>query len=395
MDTQRTVLVLNQFALPSNCPGGTRHVEMFSLLENWRSIFIVGDRNYFSGERIDTSDARFRTVRLLITGKTPARRAMGWLEYMVKAIFVGLKERNVDVIYASSPHLFTPVAGWVLAKMMRAKLVVEIRDLWPESFIALDVIRTQGRMYKGLKALEKWIYDRADWIVGVSVQWKVYFQQNAPNKSFTAIPNGTDVAAFDLAKPAALDWGKHGSATNGLKFVFAGSHGPKDGLDLLLDAVGDFPEDLFVLIGNGTEKSKLADRVEREGLKNVLMLEPVTKAELPSYLKLMDVGLHLVADWEVFKRGMSPNKLHDYLGVGLPVISNAVGEPHHILEVSRAGVGVSSGEISRGIRAMKMLERTELRAMGQNGREWMLNNRSRPIVASALEQVLNEVSKSG
>ncbi|MGX9900052.1 hypothetical protein ACW0JT_09265 [Arthrobacter sp. SA17] len=134
--------------------------------------------------------------------------------------------------------------------------------------------------------------------------------------------------------------------------------------------------------------------MEREGLENVLMIPPVTKTELPSYLKLMDVGLHLVADWEVFKRGMSPNKLHDYLGVGLPVISNAVGEPHRILEVSRAGVGVSAGDISRGIRAMKMFERKELRAMGQNGREWMLNNRSRPIVASVLEQVLNDVSKN-
>ncbi|MGX9900051.1 glycosyltransferase [Arthrobacter sp. SA17] len=240
---------------------------MFSLLENWRSVFIVGDKNYFSGESIETTDPRFRTVRLLITGKTPIRRAVGWLEYMLKAVFVGSRERNVDVIYASSPHLLTPVAGWVLAKLMRAKLVVEIRDLWPESFVALDVIPTEGRIYKGLKVLEKWIYGRADWIVGVSAQWTIYFEQNAPSKNFTAIPNGTDVAAFDAAKPAAFDWGKHGAETKGLKFVFAGSHGPKDGLDLLLDAVGDFPEDLFVLIGNGTERASLLTEWSGRGWK--------------------------------------------------------------------------------------------------------------------------------
>lgn len=388
------VLVLNHFAVPGNCPGGTRHVEMFSLLKHWRATFIVGDTNYFSGEKIVTDDKRFRIVRVRVKGKTPMRRASGWIEYCVKAIFVGLRERRVDVVYASSPHLLTPVAGWILAKLLRAKLVVEIRDLWPESFVALDVIRPNGKAYAALRSLERWVYRRADRIVGVSSQWNSYFAENAPSKNFTAIPNGTDVAAFDEAKPASSgEWVRRCRETKGLNFVFAGSHGPKDGLDLLLDAVSAFPEDLFVLIGDGTDKEKISARVRSDGLKNVLMLDPVTKAELPSYLKRMDVGLHLVADWEVFKRGMSPNKLHDYLGVGLPVLSNAVGEPHLILKESKAGIGVSPREIAKGIEALKQLKADELRAMGRNGRHWMENNRSRPIVAALLEDVLDSVSR--
>lgn len=390
----RKVLVLNQFAVPGNCPGGTRHVEMFSLLKEWQTTFVVGDVNYFSGEKIQTDDKRFRTVRLRVQGKSPVRRALGWIEYSAKAIFVGLRERGVDVVYASSPHLLSPVAGWVLSKLLRAQLVVEIRDLWPESFAALNVIRPDGKLYRALRLLERWVYQRADSIVGVSSQWKSYFAQNAPGKPYTAIPNGTDIVAFDIAQPASTgEWVQRCKSTKGLNFVFAGSHGPKDGLDLLLDAVPDFPDDLFVLIGDGTDKEKIASRVHREGMENVLMLDPVTKADLPSYLKLMDVGLHLVSDWDVFKLGMSPNKLHDYLGVGLPVISNAVGEPHQILEESKAGVGVSPRDISRGISTMKLFRQEELTTMGKNGRDWMEISRSRPIVAALLENVLNSVAQ--
>lgn len=389
------VLVLNQFAVPATYPGGTRHVEMFSLLKSWDASFVIGDLNYFSGEKVSTSDSRFTVLRLRINGKSPVRRALGWAEYAVKAIGAGLRERGVDVVYASSPHLLSPVAGWVLAKMHRAKLVVEIRDLWPESFVALRAIRANGKLHVALQLLERWIYRRADWIVGVSSQWSSYFHENAPSKPFTAIPNGTDVIAFASAeRPEFGSLSELCKKTVGLNFVFAGSHGPKDGLDLLLDAAPEFPEDLFVLIGDGSDKVNIAERIHREQMKNVVMLDPVTKATLPGYLKLMDVGLHLVSDWDVFKMGMSPNKLHDYLAAGLPVISNAPGEPHEILEDSMAGIGVAPRDISTGIREMKAYTNEERVRMGTSGHGWMVKYRSRQIVAEVLESVLNEVSNT-
>jgi glycosyltransferase involved in cell wall biosynthesis len=318
---------------------------------------------------------------------------LGWTEYALKAVWVGLREGRVDVVYASSPHLLSPVAGWVLAKLLRAKLVVEIRDLWPESFVALRAIRANGKVHRALQLLERWVYRRAEWIVGVSSQWSSYFKINAPTRQFTAIPNGTDVVAFASAEPPTSGFlAEMCEKTKGLNFVFAGSHGPKDGLDLLMDAAPEFPDDLFILIGDGTDKEKIADRISREQITNVVLLDPVTKTALPGYLKLMDVGLHLVSDWDVFKMGMSPNKLHDYLAAGLPVISNAPGEPHEILENSKAGIGVSPRDISGGIRAMKGLTGRERTSMGISGHDWMAKNRSRHIVAEVLEKVLNEVS---
>lgn len=393
LSSPRRVLVLNQFAVPATCPGGTRHVEMFSLLEDWTASFIIGDANYFTGDKVSTEDSRFRILRLRITGKSPLRRVLGWTEYAVKAVLVGIREREVDVVYASSPHLLSPVAGWVLAKVHRAKLVVEIRDLWPESFVALKAIRANGRVHLALQLLERWVYRRAEWIVGVSSQWASYFEVNAPSKQFTAIPNGTDVTAFASAVPPKSGvLAEMCEMTKGLNFVFAGSHGPKDGLDLLLDAARDFPDDLFVLIGDGTDKPKIADRISGEKIENVVLMDPVPKSALPGYLKLMDVGLHLVSDWDVFKMGMSPNKLHDYLAAGLPVISNAPGEPHEILKESKAGLGVSPRDISAGVRAMKALTDRERKAMGTSGHGWMSANRSRQIVAEVLEGVLNDVS---
>jgi glycosyltransferase involved in cell wall biosynthesis len=391
---QRRVLVLNQFALPGGSPGGTRHVELFSHSQRWCPTFIVGDTNYFSGEPVTTTDPRFRIVPLHSKGKSPSRRATGWIEYAVKAVVLGLREHGVDVVYASSPHLLSPVAGWILAKFLGARLVVEIRDLWPESFVALGAMRAEGKMFMALRILERWIYRRADWIVGVSSQWTSYFAEHAPGKRYTAIPNGTDVTAFRAAKPASSgSWILRCQRTKGLNFVFAGSHGPKDGLNLLLDAVPEFPDDLFVLIGDGTDKKQIADRIMRERIDNVLMLAPVSKEALPSYLKHMDVGLHIVSDWSVFKLGMSPNKLHDYLSAGLPVISNAPGEPHDILHQSGSGVGVEPHAISQGLLAMKRLLPSDRQQMGKSGFEWMARNRSRTVVARVLEDVLDDVTR--
>lgn len=385
------VLVINQFAVPEGSPGGTRHVEMFSLLRRWDSRFIIGDRNYFTGETVTTDDERFHLVKTRAKGKSVIKRGLSWLEFSLKAFYRGLCEERVDVVYASSPHLLAPVSGWLVAKFKSARLVVEIRDLWPESFVAAGAITRGGLAYKALRLLEKWIYRRADWIVGVSDEWQPYFNDNAQGKRFTSIPNGTDVAAFDAADPYDKDFWGDSDLGGGLKFVFAGSHGPKDGLDLLLDVVNDFPEDLFVLIGDGTDKEKIASRVAREELNNVVLLPPVTKSELPRYLKRMDVGLHLVSDWDVFKKGMSPNKLHDYLGCGLPVVSNAEGEPHRILDLSGGGIGVAPRDIAAGLRAVKNLTAGERTSMGQSGRKWMLNNRSRTIVAETLEDLLDTV----
>lgn len=385
------VLVLNQFAVPDGNPGGTRHVEMFSRIASCETAFVVGSINYFSSEPIVTVDERFRIVRMRPWGKSLIQRVCGWIEYSCKAVFGSLREQRIDVVYASTPHLLAPVAGWVIAKLKRARLVVEVRDLWPESFVALGAIRRGGFLYRVLSVLERWIYRRADWIVGVSDEWRAYFSTNAPGKPYTPIPNGTDVEAFDVASAHTWEDLFDEAPPSGIKFVFAGSHGPKDGLDLLLDVVIDFPEDLFVLIGDGTDKEKIRRRIAAENLSNVLLLPPVPKSELPRYLKMMDVGLHLVSDWEIFKKGMSPNKLHDYLGAALPVISNAEGEPHRILSHAGAGVGVGANDIRSGLKAMKELTLAERAAMGERGRAWMLQNRSRPIVARNLEYVLRSV----
>ena len=109
----KRVLVLNHFAVPEGSAGGTRHVEMFTRLgDGWEAEIIAADRNLFDPSHAHRSGRGFRTVRTTPYGSNGPARILNWVSYAVGALFVGLRSRRPDVVYASSPHL---LAGLVPA----------------------------------------------------------------------------------------------------------------------------------------------------------------------------------------------------------------------------------------------------------------------------------------
>src|SRR5436190_433066 len=128
---RRRVIVLNHFAAPLDAPGGTRHVELFSRLHDWDAIVIAGSRSLYTRQPSSSRDEMFRPVWVSpYRGNGPTRVA-NWLSYCLTSIVAGLRYGQVDVVYASSPHLLAGLAGWILARIRRVPLVLEIRDLWP------------------------------------------------------------------------------------------------------------------------------------------------------------------------------------------------------------------------------------------------------------------------
>lgn len=390
------VLVLNHFALPRSQGGGTRHVELFSRLGTWSWLIIAGDRNNYTRERFSAdesgADAGFDTVAVPSYSGNGGGRVWNWLVYAVRAGWRALRQPRYDIVYASTPHLLTPVAGWAVAKLRRARFVLEVRDLWPRSMVELGHLRAGSRLHRVLVGLERFLYRAADRIVVVTDGWERHFASLGIDPSkLVVVSNGADPDDFTPTRAREDARAELGLRPDAFVAVYAGAHGPANGLDAVLDAARELPELTYLLVGDGLDKPRLVERAQALGLDNVVFHPPVPKDRLADLLIAADAGLHTLADAELFKEGMSPNKLYDYLAFGLPAITNAGGEAEQVLDQAGAGFGCPPDGLPAALTKLAGVDAAERDAMGKRGRAFVQAHKSRSAMAARLRDTLDAV----
>jgi glycosyltransferase involved in cell wall biosynthesis len=387
------VVVLNHFAVPADAPGGTRHVELFSRLKDWDAVVLAAPRSLISGERTVSSDGIWRAV-WAPPARGPATRVLSWAAYSVTALACGLLSRRPDVVYASSPHLLAGLSGLVLARLRRAHFVLEVRDLWPQVLIDMGELGEGSGMARALRALEELLYSRAEAIVVLAPGVEHDLASRGFAGKVTLIPNGADPE--DFAPGAARTELRRRFGLEGFVVAYAGAHGRANGLDLVLDAAQEIqntaPQVRFLLVGDGSLKPHLVARAQHEGLANVTFMDPVPKREVPALLGAVDAGLHVLADVALFRYGVSPNKLFDYMAAGLPVITNTPGEMAAMVESAGAGIAVTPAGIADGVLALANASPEQLQQWGDAGRRFMTDHASRSAMATRLGQLLATVS---
>ncbi|WP_026267763.1 glycosyltransferase family 4 protein [Micromonospora sp. CNB394] len=389
------VIVLNQYAQPLSRAGGTRHVELFSRLHGWEWSIITASWDHFSHRELPVDDTHFVPVPVTRYRSNDHRRVLSWLTYGWNAARLVVRGPRPDVVYASSPHILAPVAGWAAARLRRCHFVLEVRDLWPEAMVSTGFLRRNSPTHRALRALERWLYRRADRIVIVAAGWHAHLAETGvPTDKIEWISNGAEPEDFE-PRPDQYRTLRQRVPVKGKLLVFAGSHGAINGLHRLLDAIAEVPEHTFVLIGDGLEKPALMARAAAEDLSNVHFLDGVSKQELRGILGGADVGIHVLAHSPVYDLGASPNKLYDYMAAGLPVVNNCPGEPEDILRAADAGCTVSTDDLAAGLRELAELESEKLAAMGRRGRSYVAGNRSRTVMASKLQRLLDALVEEG
>lgn len=384
------VLVLNQFALPSTEAGGTRHSELFRRLHGWRHLILAGDRNHYSQNRFATAENGFELIRVPASDGGVRSRLVAWIAYLVGAGAKGFRYGPADVVYASSPHLLVPFAGWLLAKRWRAKLVVEIRDLWPESFVSMGIIRHGSVLYRALRFIERRALHLADHVVAVTPGWEDHFESLGLGRDgITVIPNGASMRPLSQSLVSMAE--RRLSGVPRPRGVFAGAHGPKDGIDSILETARQLPCVSFVLIGDGPDKIKAIQQAKLEDLHNVYFFDPLPKAELYEFLSCFDFGVHSVSALDVFQKGMSPNKLFDYMAAGLPVASNGGKALGQIVE-SRSIGSLNDGDLPSAVKNVCDAP-VDLVAEWKRSSQELLGERfGRDAVAKRLERLLDSLA---
>ena len=324
------------------------------------------------------------------------KRTLNYVSYMAAVTLAVPWLPKADVVVSTSPQFFNGLAGYTVSRLKRRPWVLEIRDLWPESILAVGAIRNRT-LIRLLEWLEAFAYRKADRIVPVTDAFERYMvERGVDAHKIQVIKNGVDLRFFS---PHAD--GESLAASLGLtgKFVAAyiGTHGMAHHLETILEAAAsiDHPDIVFLLVGDGAERRRLLEQRDRLGLRNVLMLEQLPKATMPALLSLTDVSLVLLKDMELF-RTVIPSKIFESMAMEVPIILGVAGEARAIVEDAGAGLCItpeSADELAAAVR--RLHEDPELaQRLGRQGRRYVEERFDRDRLAQRYVDVLAAVVDS-
>ena len=295
-----------------------------------------------------------------------------------------------DVVIASSTY---PMDFWVARRIARragARLVYEVHDLWPLSPIELSGMSPKHPFIRLVQKAEDDAYRDADVVVSMLPKVHDYMASRGLDLAkLHIVPNGITLDEW-TAEPAPLRddvaaaIAAHRQA--GRTVVgYAGSMGAPNALDVLLDAakqLGAEPIGL-VLVGDGHERARLAQRVADERLDRVAMLPPIPKAQIPAFLAAIDVAYIGWRRVPIYRFGIAPNKLMDYMMAGCAVLHSvdAGNDP-----VAESGCGLTvppqdPAAVADGLRQLAALSADARRAMGARGRAFVQAHHTYPVLA--------------
>jgi colanic acid biosynthesis glycosyl transferase WcaI len=306
----------------------------------------------------------------------------------------GLRSPRPDVVVASSPSLPSAAAAAALARARRARFVLEVRDLFPDSAIAMGLL-TDPRIIAVSRRLERFCYARADRIVALTEGIRDgIVARGVPAGKVELITNGVDLeigadAAPTRAAPVPDD---------AFVAMYVGAHGTYSSLGTVLDAADRLRGDRdtrVVLVGGGDRKPALVEEARDRGLANVAFVDPVPKREVPAWLARADACLLPYQDNHLFA-GALPNKAFDYLGAGRPIIAAApAGELTRMVERAACGVAVppEDGDALAGAIRTLAADRGEARRMGERGRAYALEHYDRARLAARFVALVESVAR--
>ncbi len=294
-----------------------------------------------------------------------------------------------DLVIASSTYPFDTKVASKIAKKTGARFVYEVHDLWPLTPIELNGMSKKHPFIMLMQRAEDFGYRVADKVVSLLPKAKSYMMEHGldPNK-FIYIPNGVSVADWEQAKEAVSE--NHLNKINEIKqqydflLGYAGGMGESNALDFLLTAAKQLDKNIaVVLVGNGANKEVLLKRVTNESITNIFVLPAIPKAQIPDFLSRMDA---LYIGWNklsIYRFGICPNKLFDYMLSGKPVV-HSVTAGNDLVADAKCGVSVEAQDVTAIINAINMIagdDKVVREELGANGHDYVKIHHDYKILA--------------
>lgn len=320
------------------------------------------------------------------------KRVLKWFLFMFKVFFLPFKLKKPDVIIVSPMAPFPILPAWILSKVYKAKLVYEVKDIWPLSLVELGGFALNHPFIKLMSWFEKFALKKSDVIVSNLQNYGEHIKNDVGlDRDFEWISNGVDLDELKEIEPFS-DEIKKIIPENKFVVGYTGTIGVANALDSFLETAQNLrgnKEILFVLVGNGQEKENLIKRYKE--LKNVLFIDAIDKTQIQCMLNLFDICFLGWNKKSLYKYGTSANKIFDYMYSGKPIL-NAFSGGGDIVQIAKCGISVEAMNpkvIEEGILKLYNMKASEREKLGKNGKKYVLEHFTYENLAKRLLKVIN------
>ncbi len=399
------ILLIHQYFLEKNDPGGSRFNEMtktwaqegvhVTVLAGMIHANASGKAEKYKGKWFvkDQYDDYTEVIRCHVSESYNVNfigRLWGYFSFVFFALWAGLfkTKGKYDLILVTSPPLFVGITAYFLSKFKRLPYVFEIRDLWPESAIDTGVV-TNKWIIKVSYGLEAFIYKNAKLINVLTPAFReaLISKKNVASSKVIYIPNAADFSLTEelLQTFDAKAFRKEiGISEETLLITYVGAHGVANHLIQLVDVASQIQDKpvLFLLIGDGMQKKMLQEEVEKRGLKNIRFINSVPKKEVFRYILASDLGASVLKKVDTFKTVYS-NKTFDYMACKKPILMAIDGVSRQLVEEAQAGVYVEPENTADYIEKINhyLAHRELLQQQGLSGYHYARTSFDREILA--------------
>ncbi len=344
----------------------------------------------YSYETIDGID--YIWCKTLEYPQNGVKRLLNIFDFLIKGFSLcGVIKNKIkpDLVIASSTYPFDTILAKHIAKQNNSKFYYEVHDLWPLTPMEIGGMSKFHPLIMAMQYTENYGYKNSDFTVSMLPHAFDYMSQHGLTaQRYKYIPNGVVINDW-LTKIEPLSeklFEQINQLKTQYKFIlgYAGSIGESNAMEYLVDACQHINQQVaIVIVGDGVSKEKLLAQANQLGLKNIYFFSAIAKYQVPSLLKLFDacyIGWH---DYPIYRFGISPNKIFDYMLSAKPII-HSINLAENFVDVAKCGITVAAENplaIANGVNQLFQLEISQLQELGNNGHNYVVNHHDYEILA--------------
>lgn len=321
-------------------------------------------------------------------------RILDYISFMVTSFLCGLFTKKHDIVIATSPQFFTLISGYLISLFKRVPLVLEIRDLWPESIVAVGAIKESSWIIKILYKIAIFLYKKSTIIICVTQSFKNdLIKKGIDGSKIFVVENGFDLNKNLTPNKSIKDiQNEYNIKKDEFIVSFTGTIGMAHGLEIILNSAKKIDSKIkFLVIGDGAKKSELINRANTERLNNIKFISNISWQEIVNINQIIDMHLvHLINSPE-FKK-VIPSKIFESMALKKPIIMGVLGESRTIVDKAGCGLNIIPEDVDDLNRTIKYAINNPqiIDKMGMKGYNFLFQDYSRKKLANKMIEYIGK-----
>jgi glycosyltransferase involved in cell wall biosynthesis len=268
-------------------------------------------------------------------------RVLYYTIYPLLAIIPAIKSRSPDVLITTTPSIFLLFTGFLISKLKKKNLIIEVRDAWLEFAITRNIV---PRSLVGLlTAYQRFMFKQAKYIISVTPGIKKMVDEytQEPDKNILVM-NGYEKEVnvwSEENENKVKEFKERFNLNDKFIVIYTGTLSMARDTDIFgrtAKYLKDYPDIIFIFVGDGEKKHELMEYCQVNKLKNSIFQPLLPRQVMPVFMRMADLGINAIRKDDGLETSLS-NKIFDYLGNGLPVVWAGEGDTSEFLRECGGG----------------------------------------------------------